>query len=149
MFGKAEWWFYHLERGSLEHALGPLLEKCLERDWRVLVVGSEDRLAELDAGLWTWRDDSFLPHGRQGFEDARQPILLASNVDPANGAQAIVLLDGMDADTNQFERCMVVFHDTDQDTRAKAREQFKQARDSGSIVRYFQQNDRGGWIERT
>ena len=34
----AELWFYHLERSELERALPPLLEKCLQRGWRALVV---------------------------------------------------------------------------------------------------------------
>ncbi|MEM1148491.1 MAG: DNA polymerase III subunit chi, partial [Pseudomonadota bacterium] len=33
-----EWWFYHLQRTTLERAVGPLLEKCLERGWRVLAI---------------------------------------------------------------------------------------------------------------
>ena len=37
----AELWFYHLERGELERALPPLLEKCLQRGWRALVRAGE------------------------------------------------------------------------------------------------------------
>ena len=59
----AELWFYHLERSELERALPPLLEKCLQRGWRALVRGgATERLDALDAILWTFRDDSFLPH---------------------------------------------------------------------------------------
>ena len=59
----AEIWFYHLEQSALEAALPPLLEKCLARGWRALVRGGQpERLEALDDLLWTWRDDSFLPH---------------------------------------------------------------------------------------
>ncbi|HVK81146.1 MAG TPA: DNA polymerase III subunit chi, partial [Verrucomicrobiae bacterium] len=62
----AELWFYHLERSELARALAPLLEKSLQRGWRALVRGgSPERLDELDAVLWTYRDDSFLPHARE------------------------------------------------------------------------------------
>jgi hypothetical protein len=60
----AEWWFYHIERGSLDAAIAPLIEKCLERKWRVVVAGHEDTVERLDRALWTFRDDSFVPHGR-------------------------------------------------------------------------------------
>jgi DNA polymerase IIIc chi subunit len=54
---------YHLQDVSLESVLPSLLEKSLERGWRVVVQStSEERADALDAHLWTYRDDSFLPH---------------------------------------------------------------------------------------
>jgi len=54
--------FYHLQNMSLESVLPPLLEKSLERGWRVVVQStSQERADALDAHLWTYRDDSFLP----------------------------------------------------------------------------------------
>ena len=56
--------FYHLLHKPLEAALPQLLLKCLERDWKVVVqTGTEQRCNALDAHLWTFSDDSFLPHG--------------------------------------------------------------------------------------
>ena len=56
--------FYHLQNQPLEQVLPGLLEKCLERNWRAVVqLGSEERRDALDAHLWTYRDDGFLPHG--------------------------------------------------------------------------------------
>ena len=58
--------------------LPPLLEKSLERGWRVVVQStSEERADALDAHLWTYRDDSFLPHATWRVGDAaEQPIVL-------------------------------------------------------------------------
>jgi DNA polymerase-3 subunit chi len=58
--------FYHLQDTTLEKVLPPLLEKSLERGWRVAVqTGSEERAEALDAHLWTYRDDRFyrMAHG--------------------------------------------------------------------------------------
>src|SRR5262245_38283818 len=56
--------FYHLQRQPLERVLPTLIEKSLERGWRVVVqAAAEERIEALDAHLWTFRDDSFLPHG--------------------------------------------------------------------------------------
>ena len=42
-----------------------LLEKTLERGWRALVRADDATLLDdIDAKLWTWRDESFLAHGR-------------------------------------------------------------------------------------
>ena len=149
--GEPEWWFYHLERTSLEQALPPLLEKCLSRGWRVLVASdSPDRLKDLAAALWTYREESFLPHGADGGgQEADQPILLSSSLEAANQAKALALLDGTDAPVSApFERVMVVFDDRDTPSKTAARGQFKRAREGGVIVRYFQQTDRGGWAEK-
>ena len=56
--------FYHLQRQPLERVLPQLLERSYERGWRVVVqAASDERVDALDAHLWTYRDDNFLPHG--------------------------------------------------------------------------------------
>lgn len=147
-----EWWFYHLEKTGADRAAGPLLEKCLERGWHVLAVSpDETRRAVLDAGLWTYDPGSFLPHGQAeaaGLDAARQPVLISSALDNANGAEALLLLDGCEAPTDApFQRCMVMFEGSDSRVRAIARAQFKAAKDAGLTCRYFQQTPRGGWSE--
>ena len=65
--------FYHLQRQPLERVLPALIEKSLERGWRVVVQSSsEERIEALDAHLWTWRDGSFLPHGTWREAEAAQ-----------------------------------------------------------------------------
>ena len=65
--------FYHLQRHPLERVLPALVEKSLERGWRVVVqAASEERVEALDAHLWNFRDDSFLPHGT--WRDLRRPF---------------------------------------------------------------------------
>lgn len=147
-----EWWFYHLSRTTLEQAVAPLMQKCLEAGWRVLAVSpSAERRAALDAALWTFDDRSFLPHGQAeapGLDPARQPILLTGSLQNQNGAEALLLMDGTDAEVSApFTRCMVVFDDGDQESRSKARAQFKAAKDAGLVTRYFQQTGNGGWKE--
>src|SRR5262249_46313174 len=72
--------FYHLQRQPLERVLPSLLERSYERGWRVVVQASSDeRVDALDAHLWTYRDDNFLPHGTARESDvAEQPILLTT-----------------------------------------------------------------------
>ena len=56
--------FYHLQHQPLEAVLPTLLEKTLERGWRAAVqVTTEERMSALDDHLWTFTDESFLPHG--------------------------------------------------------------------------------------
>lgn len=149
MANAAEWWFYHIEHTALDAAIAPLIEKCLERKWRVVVVGHEDTITRLDRSLWTFREDAFLPHGRARTDAARHPVLLSTEAVATNGAKVALLLDGSDADASAFERIMVIFDGADETARAKARQQYKAATDAGGAARYFQQERGGGWKERT
>ncbi len=144
----AELWFYHLERSDVEQALPPLLEKCLQRGWRALVRGGNtERLDALDASLWTYRDESFLPHGRDTEGDpARQPVLLTTSAGNANGAQALFVIDGADpGDLSAFERACLIFDGRDENALNSARSRWKAAKDSGIVASYWRESAAGKW----
>jgi DNA polymerase-3 subunit chi len=141
-----EVWFYHLERTSLEQALPELLEKVLARGWRGLVrTRIASRVEELDQRLWTWRDDSFLPHGPAGEPHAaRQPILLSSAMENQNAAQALLLIDGAEpGELAGYERVMVLFDGNDEAALATARAQWSALKASGAVLSYWRQKGRG------
>ncbi|MFT3726451.1 MAG: DNA polymerase III subunit chi [Terricaulis sp.] len=144
----AELWFYHLERSELERALPPLLEKCLQRGWRALVRGgSAERLESLDTTLWTFRDDSFLPHGRDVDPmPERQPVLLTTQPGNANAAQALFVIDGADpGDISVFERACIVFDGRDSHALDLARSQWKEAKAAGVTASYWRESAAGKW----
>ena len=144
----AELWFYHLERSEIEQALGPLLEKCLQRGWRALVrAGSAERLDALDAGLWTYRDESFLPHGRDGEgEPSRQPVWLTTADGNANHAQALFVIDGAEpGDLSSFERACLIFDGRDENALNSARMRWKEAKESGIVAAYWRESAAGKW----
>src|SRR5919198_1873591 len=88
--------FYHLQDQPIEKVLPNLLERSLERGWRVVVqAASEERIEALDGHLWTYRDDSFLPHGIwRDSEAAQHPVLLTIQAHNPNAANVRFLLDG-------------------------------------------------------
>lgn len=143
--------FYHLERQPLERVLPTLLERTLERGWRAVVqCGSEERLEAIDGSLWTYRDDSFLPHGtaRDG-PPARQPIFLTSGEDNPNGAQVRFLVEGATlSDLAGYDRVVHLFDGHDQAAVELARAEWKRARAAGCEVTYWQQADNGRWEKR-
>jgi DNA polymerase-3 subunit chi len=142
----AELWFYHLERSELERALPPLLEKCLQRGWRALVRGgSPERLAHLDEAIWTFRDDSFVPHAREG-DPMRQPVWLTTEAGNPNRAQALFLIDGAEpGDISEFERACLVFDGRDEAALHLARLRWKEAKDAGLTASYWRENEAGRW----
>lgn len=143
--------FYHLERQPLEAVLPTLLEKTLERGWRAVVqVSSDERLEALDESLWTYRPDSFLPHGRarDGFA-ASQPVFLTTGDDTPNDAGVRFIVDGAEpAAYTGFARIVIMFDGNDREAVARARTQWKAAKAAGATATYWQQNDNGRWEKK-
>lgn len=144
----AELWFYHLERSELERALPPLLEKCLQRGWRALVrCGSNERMEALDDSLWTFRDESFLPHAKDSEPNLeRQPVVLTTKAANPNGAKALFLIDGAEpGDLAQYERACLIFDGRDEATLSQARVRWKDAKAAGVEASYWKENASGRW----
>ncbi len=141
--------FYHLQEQPLEKVLPNLLERSLERGWRAVVqASSEDRVDALDAHLWTFSDDSFLPHGTdREASAAEQPILLTANEHNLNGASVRFLIDGapIPADAGSYQRLVLLFDGGDPEAVAAARERWTAAKAQGFEVTYWQPDERGRW----
>lgn len=141
--------FYHLQSQPVERVLPPLLEKSLERGWRVVVqTASEERADALDSHLWTYRDDSFLPHGTWRDRDAaEQPIILTVNGDNANNASVRFLIDcsELPGDAADYARLVLVFNGEDEDATAAARAAWSASRSKGFEVTYWQPDEQGRW----
>jgi DNA polymerase III subunit chi len=141
--------FYHLKGQTLDQVLPPLLQKSLERGWRVVVQASSDeRLDGLDAHLWTWRDDIFLPHGTwRDSEAAEHPILLTVNEANPNGAGVRFLVEGaaMPEDAASYQRLVLLFDGEDPEAVEIARTRWSEAKAAGFDVTYWQADERGRW----
>ena len=144
--------FYHLQRQKLENVLPALLEKSLERGWKVAVQGSsEERIDALDAHLWTYRDDGFLPHGTwREPEAAQQPVLLTLTESNPNAATVRFLIDGapMPADPQSYHRIVLLFDGEDEDAVAAARDQWSAVKEKGIEATYWQADEQGRWAKK-
>jgi DNA polymerase-3 subunit chi len=141
--------FYHLKGQTPEQVLPSLLQKSLERGWRVVVQAvTEERVEALDAHLWTWRDDAFLPHGTwRENEAAEQPILLTANEQNPNRADVRFLIEGagMPADLASYRRVALLFDGDDPDAVEAARARWSEAKVAGFEVTYWQADQNGRW----
>lgn len=150
--------FYHLDRSPLERVLPELLEKCLERQWNAVVqLGTEERCQALDAHLWTYRDDAFLPHGSLlgAASDARggsargQPVWLTTGGDNPNEAHIRFLADGAEFDIiADYNRVVRLFDGNDAEAVERARAEWKSVKSAGHEATYWQQNERGRWEKK-
>lgn len=148
----AEVLFYHLTQSRLEEALPDLLERSLARGWRVVVqTATPERRDALDQHLWTYKDDSFLPHGSDSEGNgALQPILLT--VEPeqrANDPQVRFLVEGaVPHDLAGLQRGVYLFDGQDPEQVAQARERWKVEKAAGHKVTYWQQSEDRRWIKK-
>lgn len=143
--------FYHLQKTTLEEALPKLLEKVLGSGQRAVVMaGSTERVAHLDQLLWTAEPDSWLPHGTARDGDAGlQPIYLTAADENPNAAKILLLTDGVvSAHMGDFERCLTLFDGKDEMALQASRALWKEWKNLGFDLTYYQQTDRGGWQEK-
>jgi DNA polymerase-3 subunit chi len=141
--------FYHLQRQPLEAVLPTLLQKSLERDWRAVVqVTTEERLSALDDHLWTFTDESFLPHGTdREAHAADQPVLITLSEDNPNGAAIRFLVEGanLPGDLPAYQRIAILFDGNDVLALALARDQWRAVKEGGHDATYWQQDENGRW----
>jgi DNA polymerase-3 subunit chi len=143
--------FYHLERQPLERVLPSLVERTVGRGWRAVVqAGSDERVEALDGLLWTYADDSFLPHGtKKDGSVAEHPVFLTTEETNPNGATVRFLVDGAElADLSGYDRVVYLFDGHDPSAVARAREQWKAAKSAGHTISYWQQSSEGRWENR-
>lgn len=140
--------FYHLQSTPLERALPKLVEKVLASGARALVLlGSEERVAQIDSVLWTFDPNSFVPHGttRDGRPEDQPAWLTAQDENP-NGASVLIMADGaVSSRIGEFEKCLDVFDGNDPNAVASARERWRGYKQAAHNVTYWKQDDRGRW----
>lgn len=125
---------------NVEHRLQyacRVVRRARADDRRVLVFARDaDRLARIDAALWTFSALEFLPHV---YADsplaARTPVLLAPSLDAAHDGAVLVNLDddtppGFGALGGRIERLIEIVSREDDD-RLRARARFRAYREAG------------------
>lgn len=145
-----EVWFYQLQTRPLDQVLPNLIERTLQRGWRAVVQPvTPERLNALDDLLWTFSDESFVPHGsaRDGDADL-QAVWLTLGDDNSNKAQVRFLLEGAEAAPfveHGYQRLIIVFDGRDEAFLANAREQWRALRQIKADLAYWSETEGGGW----
>lgn len=144
--------FYHLTRKTIEEVLPVMLERTVVRDGRraLVVVGSTERVEDINSHLWTYNDRVFLPHGSKadGFP-ARQPVWLTDCDENPNGAKVLFLADGATSEhVGDFDLVCEIFDGRDKTAVSAARSRWKTYKDGGHALTYWQQTELGAWEQK-
>ena len=141
--------FYHLQKRSLEEVLPGLLEKCVERGWKTIVqTGSTERRDALDSLLWTYTDESFLPHATT-WDGEDLSIYLTAEPEIPSGATVRFLVDrAAPPDLSGYTRAVFVFDGNDPEALVDARARWKEVKAAGLDATYWVQDERGRWAKK-
>ena len=145
--------FYHLQQKTLDEVLPKLLQKDYSTGKRIKVkIGTEERVEFINSLLWTYNDESFLPHGskKDGFAN-QQPIWLSADIENPNTALFLFLVDGAEENAEtltQYERVFNIFDGNSAEAVQQARRLWKEYKNSGCEVYYWQQDNAGKWIQK-
>ena len=145
-------YFYHLTQRPLVETLTMLLEKSLANGWRVALRGSDrEGLQALDRALWTYSEDSFLPHGMAGGpQDADQPVLLTLEGGTPNRADCLMAVHGANVTAEEiasFQRVCVLFDGHDPMALDQARGLWKRLKSEGASAQYWSEES-GRWEKK-
>ena len=145
--------FYHLQKQTLEQVLPKLLTKAYASGKHVVVkIGTPERVEFINTELWTYSDESFLPHGskKDGFA-AQQPIWLTSEDENPNEAAFLFLVDGAETtedNISKYERVFNIFDGNSEIALQQSRDLWKRFKSAGNEVYYWQQNETGSWEQK-
>ena len=138
--------FYHLTASPLERVRPQIAEKVLAGGERLLVVADGPLVETLDAQLWSYAREAFLPHGRSDRPASEaQPVLLSEHVQPSNGATNIVLADGRwREEALGFARTFYFFDGGHLD---EARDNWRALNDKEGVERRYWKQVEGKWVQ--
>jgi DNA polymerase-3 subunit chi len=124
--------FYQLnpERHRYEQVVCRLCEKAWEQKQLTLLLTEDAAQSQmLDQRLWTFSDDSFVPHDSEDSEDFVTPILIHDNPDPAGERQLLINLSAsVPPYFAQFERVIEL---VTEENKAQARAHYSYYKERG------------------
>jgi len=143
--------FYHLQQTSLENALPEILLKAVEREYKIIIkCSNKEEVEAIDEMIWTYRKDSFIPHGckKNGFEN-EQPIWITSKDENVNNANMLLLINNAESELiENFDLCCKIFDGADNEILEKSREHWKEYKNKDYGLSYFQQDEQGKWLKK-
>ncbi len=129
--------FYQLD--PARHAYDQVVCKLCQKAWdnrqlTLLLTQSAEQSQHLDQRLWTFVDDSFVPHDCAEDGDFVTPILIHDNPDPAGERQLLInLSDSVPAYFAQFERVIEL---VTEENKAQARANYSYYKERGYPLKH-------------
>ncbi len=116
-----------------------LVERLYYEGEKVLIYcKSEERASELDRFLWTYKQESFIPHRIFHYEEAEAPEIIAIVTEEINpiGADSIIVDEKCRLDFSQQFKKIYEFIEQSKEDIIDSRKRYKFYKDNGFIMHY-------------
>jgi DNA polymerase-3 subunit chi len=140
--------FYHMEQATLDQALPMIVMKAWQSGENVMVrVPDKREASRLNDLLWSFRGDSFIPHGMDGDKHAdQQPVFVTVNDENVNEANILILTHGCThPSVGDFKMTCEMLDGRVESQITDARSRWKTYKDDGHDLTYWQQDENGKW----
>lgn len=142
--------FYHLNKRTIDVIFPKIMEKVFASGSRAVVKASSKlRVDYLNSLLWTYSNNSWLPHAseKDALSPENQPIWLTFVDENPNNAKIIVLLDGecIDFASSEYDRALIIFDGKDAESLQSARNAWKMAKEAEATLSYWQESENGSF----
>lgn len=130
--------FYQLDpkRHNQDRVVCQLCQKAYEnKQSTLLLTQSPEQSTHLDRQLWTFEDDSFVPHDLQASVEFETPILIHNEPNSSDNRQLLINLAAAIPDNfAQFERIIELVTD---DNKSQAREHYHYYQQRGYPIKHI------------
>ncbi len=130
--------FYQLspERPRYDLLVCQLCQKAYEsKQLTLLLTQNRQQSEHLDNRLWTYSDESFLPHDSEDTEGFITPILIHDDPDPGGDRQLLINLSALvPAYFAQFERVIEL---VTEENKTQAREHYSYYKERGYPLKHI------------
>ena len=130
--------FYQLDpaRHHFDQVVCQLCQKAYENKQHTLLLTENEQQSEiLDKRLWTFSDDSFIPHDAGEVDGLVTPILIHNNPQPGTDRQLLINLSAeVPAYFARFERVIEL---VTEENKARAREHYSYYNERGYPLKHI------------
>jgi DNA polymerase-3 subunit chi len=136
---------YQANKDNLFRSTCLLLSKCFKEGFRTLAVTKNHQDAiTLDTMLWTFSQQSFIPHALSNDDLlSMQPIVISVENLVGVNFDTLVLLERFDVALEGFKKVMLMFAQQDSSLALELR-----GNASWANSNYYIQNSSGEWVEQ-
>ena len=133
--------FIELKIASKNKYVCDIAEKLFQNKITVNIYAEEKNCTQLDNLLWTWKQESFIPHIIS--DRTQQPnghVIISSSSENLVATQAVILLDPLPPEVLQNYSLIIDFAEIyHSDRKIASRQRFKIMRDSQNFDIHFTQ----------
>ena len=131
--------FIELKIASKNRYICEITEKLFQNDISVNIFAAGKSALQIDNLLWTWKQESFIPHQlNTGKASTNGQVNISDSIENLSATQAIILYDPLPLETLKNYNLIIDFAEIyHSDKKLESRKRFKELRDSQHFDIHF------------